>query len=80
MGKRQNTTTHTHTHTRTISYQKQEYSYIYLKLNGILFRLAIETDIIIIIIYYAFIRSIQGYKPIGYRTCHWIVHKEKYSG
>ena len=36
--------------------------------------------IIIIIIYYAFIRSIQGYKPIGYRTCRWIVHKEKYSG
>jgi len=26
----------------------------------------------IIIIYYAFIRSIQGHKPIGYRTCHWI--------
>ena len=37
-------------------------------------------NIIIIIIYYAFIRSIQGHKPIGYRTCHWIVHKEKYSG
>ena len=36
--------------------------------------------IIIIIIYYAFIRSIQGHKSIGYRTCHWIVDKEKYSG
>ena len=26
--------------------------------------------LLFIIIYYAFIRSIQGYKPIGYRTCH----------
>jgi len=32
--------------------------------------------IIIIIIYYAFIRSIQGYKPIGYRTFHWITWRK----
>jgi hypothetical protein len=34
--------------------------------------------IIVIIIYYAFIKSIHGLAPIGYKTCHLIIHK--YSG